>query len=258
VYEAYSPPGGFSLSDYLGALVLTPTSGVTGNKPGNGLASLFLRWALPAAGFETYAEWARDDYSFNWTSMLMEPDHSQAWTIGLQKVVPGRSHWVRIAAEATHLESSQTLRGGRGVVTMYTHSVVIQGHTNGGQMLGAPIGPGSDNQYLGVDVLGSWGTLGGYVERTGYHDDAYFNSYARSYGNSAHDVELTGGLRGSYYLHGVTLRSELGYSYRLDRSFLGLDGVNWNLRHDYNLGVRLGASWWPSLGRGPAAGVVAP
>ncbi len=247
IYEAYPPPGGFGLGGYLGALLNHPTSSSAGNSPGNGLGALYLRWALPGSGFDAYAEWARDDYSWTAESFLMEPDHSQTYTLGFQKVVTTRTHWVRLLGELTHLEAANPLRGGRGVVEMYTHGVVIQGHTNEGQPLGAATGPGSDAQFVGADVFTGWGSSGGYIERVRYNDDAYYGNWARFYGNSAHDVELTGGLRQSLYWRGVVLRSELTYSYRIDRSFLGLDGVNWNLRKDRNIGLRLGASWSPPL-----------
>jgi hypothetical protein len=52
----------------------------------NQLFSLFARWVLPRSGFEVYAEWAREDHWGDWIDLLREPDHSQAYMLGFQKI----------------------------------------------------------------------------------------------------------------------------------------------------------------------------
>src|SRR5690606_3730528 len=46
--------------------------------------SLFGRWIFPAAGFETYAEWARYEQPVSLRDFLVLPHHSQGYTLGLQ------------------------------------------------------------------------------------------------------------------------------------------------------------------------------
>jgi hypothetical protein len=119
--------------------------------------------AAAESGFEVYAEWARDDHSWDLRDFLTEPDNSQAWSGGFQKVVATKSHWVRINGELTHLQETRAHRSGRPTPVWYVHDG--HGHTNNGQLLGAWIGPGSDAQYLGVDVFKKSGLMGFYVER---------------------------------------------------------------------------------------------
>ncbi|MGH7462452.1 MAG: hypothetical protein ACREMA_15685, partial [Longimicrobiales bacterium] len=146
VARAFSTYTDHDFGDYLTG----PVRGLSSNLVfENELASLFGRWVLPESGFEVYAEWGRDDNWQDLVDFLKEPDHSQGYMLGVQKVTSLRSDkWLRVLAELVHLQSSQTGRSGRGWVTFYTHGGVRQGHTNRGQLLGAPVGPGSDGQFI--------------------------------------------------------------------------------------------------------------
>jgi hypothetical protein len=238
------PPGGLSAGDYLSAVVDHPFSQTGGNLAGNGLAAIFARWALPGSGFEAYVEWGRDDYSWDWEHFLKEPDHSQAYALGFQQVVPAGSRWVRLHGELTYLGASAPLRSGSGAVTFYTHGELFQGHTHRGQLLGAPIGPGADAQFLGVDLLADFGMVGAYLERVRYNANAYFASWARYYGPHGHDVELTGGLRFTRAWQGIHVHGLLTYSARENRDFIGLDGT-WDFNTERNLGLQLSGSLTP-------------
>ncbi|HWP02684.1 MAG TPA: capsule assembly Wzi family protein, partial [Gemmatimonadaceae bacterium] len=116
VFHLYVPPGGLSLGDY--ALVFqgitkvsqADSSNPTGDDDRDQLAALFMRWAPPGSGFEAYAEWARNDHNWDLRDFLLEPEHSQAYTLGLQAVRRlDRGRVLRIGAELTHLERSATL-----------------------------------------------------------------------------------------------------------------------------------------------------
>jgi hypothetical protein len=242
------PPGGIGWSEFL----LRPYRGVRENPLGteledNQLISVFGRWALPAAGVEFYAEWGREDHWADFTDFISEPDHSQGYALGFQKVFPGDERWVRVAGELTHLQAAYPYRGGRFVQTWYIHSTIQQGYTHRGQLLGAPIGPGSDAQYLEVDVFHRLGRLGAFLERARYDDDAYFNNWGRFYGMHGHDVELTGGLRQVHFWRAFDASWQLSWSWRRNRHFIGLDGENWDFRTENNIAVQLGLVWRPGL-----------
>lgn len=210
--------------------------------------ALYARWALPESGFETYAEWARNDRSQNLDDFIQEPDHSQAYILGFQKVFAGDRRWVRLQGELTHLERSITSTD-RGLGPYYYHSEVIQGYTHRGQLLGAWIGPGSSSQFLGLDLFRPWGRIGGYLERVRFNTDAYYRYQPRwgalgpggpinppenrlcKCGDWVHDVELTAGVRGVAFWRGVEVAPELAYSYRLHRNFYKEDR-NWTLGLD--------------------------
>jgi hypothetical protein len=248
-------PDGLGLDEYLAAIVDLPFSSQGGNAPGNGLAALMARWAFPASGFEVFAEWAREDYSWDFGHFKKEPDHSQAYALGFQQLLPSAAGLFRLHGELTYLGAAAPLRSGSGAVTWYTHSEVRQGHTHRGQLLGAPIGPGADAQYLGLDLLHSRGLSGFFLERVRYNADAYFGSWARFYGPNGHDVELTAGLRQAYTWRAADIHATMTFSNRENRDFIGLDGADWNFRTENNLGLQVGVSWWPGHRRtaAPAA-----
>jgi hypothetical protein len=212
----------------------------------NNLIGLFMRWALPQAGFEVYAEWGREDAWYDWLDVLAEPDHSQAYVLGFQKIQPFGQRWLRIAGELTHLHSAAPIRGGRGTGGWYTHSGIRQGYTHRGQLLGAAIGPGSDAQFLGADLFDTRGRSGLSIERIRYDEDRYYQRWGRVYGMHGHDVEVTGSLSRDLLWGDFDLGGELGYSWRRNRNFIGLESGEWgNFRTETNLGARLRVVWRP-------------
>jgi hypothetical protein len=241
------PAEGLTTADFISAVVDVPFSKNSPNLVGNGLAALFARWALPGSRFEAYAEWGRDDYSWDWEHFLKEPDHSQAYALGFQHLVPTGGNWLRLHGELTYLGAAAPLRSGSGAVTFYTHADLLPGHTHRGQLLGAPIGPGADAQFLGADLLTRHGLAGAYVERVRYNANAYYSSWARFYGAYGHDIELTGGVRFARAWRGAHLHALLTYSGRESRDFIGHDGVNWDFNRDHNLGLQLSGSVTPGI-----------
>lgn len=240
-YLSYVPPNS-NLIDQ----IVAPYRRIGRNEADNELLSGFLYWVLPESGFRVYGEFARDDAWEDMRDLVLEPDHSRAYTVGLEKVfardnAPGM---LRIAAEATNVGRSPTYQSGRGQVSFYTHSEMRQGYTHRGQLLGAPIGTGSDAQYVSADYLGRNLLAGVYLERVRYDNDVYYDRYADRYTYAGHDAELSVGIRSGGVFHGVQLVGEFARSSRHNRGFLGLrDGIGFT--HETNFSVSLGASWAP-------------
>lgn len=248
-YLEVIPPGGFSVGDYVRRPYAHPRANPQGPVGSNQLLSFFGRWALPSAGFEAYAEWAREDNWDTFHDLLLEPEHSQGYTLGFQKVVPAGSRSLRLFGELTHLETSTTLRSGRGAVTFYTHSQVRQGYTQRGQLLGASIGPGSNAAAIGADLFAGRSVTGLSLERIAHDNDAYYGVWARYYGFRGHDVEFAASVRHERLLGPFSIGGELGVSTRYNRDFLDLSEVySVPDRVDHNLHARLTAAWRPGVG----------
>jgi len=112
------------------------TKGVRDNQ----LFSLFVRWVVPGAGFETYGEFGREDHSWDIRDFLQEPDHG-----GSSRMIGFRKMWstgYALRAEAINYEAPQLTRV-RPEGSVYLHYVLRQGHTNKGQPLGADVGMGT-------------------------------------------------------------------------------------------------------------------
>jgi hypothetical protein len=243
------PPDGLSAAEWL----LEPYKMINTNHveawDGFGedqVISLFFRWAHPAAGFEAYGEWAREDHWEDFADLVKELDHSSGFTLGLLKVLWVGDDWLRIAGEITNLGSSPTFQT-RFRPTFYIHNRVTPGYTHRGRMLGASIGPGSDAQYLGADLFTKNGMTGIFVERVRRDDDAYYVYWPRYYGYMGHDVELAVGARQALILGDLQLDAGLAYRHRYNRNFIGLDGFNFELREETNWTLQLGARWSPDL-----------
>ncbi|HEX6693750.1 MAG TPA: hypothetical protein VF035_03500 [Longimicrobiales bacterium] len=233
----------------LGELIFGPFRDVRENQvDDNQLLSLFFRWAGSESRLEVYGEWAREDHWGTKELFVQAPDASQAYTIGLQKVVRIGGNRLRLGAETTHLEDAlPILHAGRGVLSFYTHSKVIQGHTQRGQLLGAAIGPGSESQTVNADLFWKHGRTGLELERTRYDDDTYHAVWSVHYGPSAHDVEVSATVTHTLPAGPFLLDGALGYSHRYNRSFIGLDGTSPAYTRDSNWSFDVTATFNPFL-----------
>ncbi len=142
------------------------------------LFSLFFRWVFPSDDFEVYGEWGRAEQPLSLRDFLSQPNHSQAYVLGLQWLGPEVAPWshargrVRVQGEASFLQQSTTFRF-RPIGTWYTSRAVVQGYTNRGQVLGAAIGPGSSSQFVSVGYEGGRWRAGLSVERIRWDEDAH-------------------------------------------------------------------------------------
>lgn len=227
-------PGGGALEPLLQITGLSSTV----NRPGNELASVFGRWVLPQNDVEFYAEWAREDVLGRWAEFLQEPDHSQAYLLGFQKVESIDDDLsLAIRGEVVHLqEGGEPRPGSRDLPIYYRHGRVVQGYTHQGQLLGAGIGPGGSAQFLALDALfGEW-TLGGYVERIRRNDESGAARALRRGGSFERDTELIAGVRSVWLRGAMAMGAEINRALRLNRDFEGND-VSWR--------TELQLSWYP-------------
>jgi hypothetical protein len=121
----------------------SPGLGDTQGGGDNQEASAFARWVFPRSGFEMYGEYGREDHNYDRRDLVQEPDHSRSYGLGLRKVMSVDS----VGLSAIRVESINfqlpTLGRNRGEGGIYLHSVITQGHTNRGQLLGADAGVGT-------------------------------------------------------------------------------------------------------------------
>ena len=188
--------------------------------PRDQLFSLFGRWVFPADGVEVYGEWGRTQLRPNLRDFLIAPNHTQAYTLGLQwRGGNWRDGTFRIQSEITQLEQSATFRDGP-LGSWYTSTRVIQGYTNRGQVLGASIGPGASSQWLAVDYLKPGWRLGAFIGRIRWNQDVHnyaglpvYESYCSM------DVTLYPGVRGAKYGRFGSLTADLSVQNRLTPFF---------------------------------------
>lgn len=153
---------------------------VNRNQPGtinaNQLVSVFARYAMPESHAEIYIEWGRDDWAWDLEDFLTHTDASRAYVLGFRKLTEWKSNqWLQLRTEFTSLTSPITNFarywgwGGFGVGA-------AGGATHKGQMLGAGIGPGSNHQQVGVDILNGFEGWTFQVDRLNHNVDMYIYS----------------------------------------------------------------------------------
>jgi hypothetical protein len=212
------------------------------------LFSAFARWALPQSGFEIWAEWARNDHGRNKRDYFLEPEHSQAYTLGFRKV--GRrdgGHLVAVQGEVTNLGQSRTYAL-RATPTYYAHHVVIPGYTQRGQVLGGGLGPGGASQYLGADLYAPWGRAGLFIQRRVHDNDAYYG-LAHTFGDPlcCHHVSLDLGGRGTFWIGSVELDGQGTLTKDFNRYFIRLNDL-------WNANLQVSARWRLGFERARSAG----
>jgi hypothetical protein len=213
------------------------------------LISMFFDWSPAGSRFSVYGEWARDDHSWDMKDLVAEPDHSQAWIAGLEKLVPVGASDVRINAEVAHLGVYRGVSR-RGTSSYYTNGTVRQGYTERGQLIGASIGPGSDSQYLGVVLWRNGNMQGLWIERVRWQDDAFYSVVPARFSYLGHDVELTAGLRFVHAVGPFDVSGGISFSSRRNRLFLACNQTtvgdpDCSAIRDHNVRVPLAVVWRP-------------
>jgi hypothetical protein len=238
VFELLGRPYGLSGDDQLRQL------------EDNALFAAFVRYVLPSVGAEAWLEWGHENGFAELWDLVSEPDQTQAYVIGFQKITPVGRRTLAIYAELVHLESPLPLRRGRGAVSFYTHGSIRQGHTHKGQVLGAWIGPGSDAQMIALDWIGARSSTGFYIERARFDTDAYLDQWAIYYGHNGHDAQLSLGARHDRQIGPLLLAVDASYANRHNRNFLRLDGtVPGELVSEGNFRIDLELIWRPAGNR---------
>jgi hypothetical protein len=124
----------------------------------NQLVSAFARWVLPRAGFESWAEYAREDHSWDLKDALLQPDHTSGYTLGARKVWRREGSLLSLRGELLDTQPSN-LQQVRNQGRFYRHAQERQGHTQLGQILGSPAAYGGAGSVLALDAYtprGRW------------------------------------------------------------------------------------------------------
>lgn len=234
VFYKYYPSDGLGFKDYFIFFEsIFKKSKATPDNPGgedeaDQMVSVFGRWVFPDSGLEVYAEWARNDHNWDLRDFLQEPDHSRAYTVGMQKAFLGYRADYYLGVEITQIGKSMTVMA-RATPTYYQHHKVLQGYTNKGQVIGAGIGPGSECQRIELTRMAESGLARLSFSRIRWDNDAYFSQIAPLQTYHAHDVSYICSAEVAVFIREITLIPEISYTWRLNRNFI-VDQDSHNLR----------------------------
>lgn len=189
-------------------------------------ASVFARWVFPRSGFEMYGEYGHEDHNYDRRDFVQEPDHSRAYGLGLRKVVSADS--ARLSAIRLESINFQLPTLGRNRIegSVYVHSLITQGHTSRGQLLGADTGVGTGAGFtFAWDRFGQHGRSTYTLTRTVRQENGAF--YANGVQNpKSEDVQIGLGAERVRYLAHLDLSTGASLIRELNRDF---NTNTWNL-----------------------------
>jgi hypothetical protein len=154
--------------------------------PKQEIGSLIFRFALPEDHAEFYGEIGMPDET-PWPWKFFKTTVRPGYVFGASKLVPLKlwDSYLDLNLEFTQLQIMDPRKviyqgyanvGGKPN-SWYQSTIVNQGWSNNGQLLGASIGPGSNNQSISLSWNKGYNKIGFFIERTAYNNDFYSVAY---------------------------------------------------------------------------------
>ena len=191
-------------------------------------ASLTFQWFFPRIRSEFYAEWARNDHTWDLEDFMLNPEHSEALVLGFQHTMEIRGLTAIWDFETARLGNNETTTEGspRPTFPYYRHGPVEQGDTQLGQVIGAPIGPGSNMQTVGFTALPEDWSLTFRFTRIAHDNDYYLQfapvSLVGERTSGGYWVEGIWSIAGTYDLdEGTRLYADIAQSITWNRNWSG-------------------------------------
>ena len=138
-------------------------------------ASFCIDWIFPQVGFEVYGELGIDDYSYR---KMPNPFHTAIYTVGAKKtfsIIKKYGIFAELLFEWNNFEMSQDFQLQWKYVGYYSHSLISQGYTQNGQIIGAGSGYFGNSQYLGVKLYYKKGFINIFAHRNAPDNNYIYN-----------------------------------------------------------------------------------
>ena len=165
------------------------------NLPKQEIGSLFFRFAMPEDHAEFYGEMGLPNES-PWPWKFFKERMRPGFVFGATKLVPLKlfDSYLSLNVEFTQLQlmNSRDILyegypwGGGKPNSWYLSTIVQQGWSNNGQLMGSSIGPGSNNQSISISWNKGYNKIGLFVERTVFNNDFYYSVYYNPYSENGY------------------------------------------------------------------------
>ena len=122
-------------------------------------ASFGIDWIFPQVGFEVYGELGIDDYN---SRGISNPFHTAIYTVGAKKtfsIIKKYGIFAELLFEWNNFEMSQDFQLQWKYMGYYSHSLISQGYTQNGQIIGAGSGYFGNSQYLAFKIYHKKGSI---------------------------------------------------------------------------------------------------
>ena len=138
-------------------------------------ASFGIDWIFPQVGFEVYGELGIDDYN---SRGISNPFHTAIYTVGAKKtfsIIKKYGIFAELLFEWSNFEMSQDFQLQWKYMGYYSHSIISQGYTQNGQIIGAGSGYFGNSQYLGVKLYYKKGFINIFAHRNAPDNNYIYN-----------------------------------------------------------------------------------
>jgi hypothetical protein len=154
--------------------------------PKQEIGSIFFRFAMPEDHAEFYGEMGMPNEA-PWPWKFFKERMRPGFVFGATKLVPIKlfDSYLSLNVEFTQLQLTNSRDilhegypfGGGKPTSWYLSTIVNQGWSNNGQLMGSSIGPGSNNQSISLSWNKGYNKIGIFVERTVFNNDFYYSVY---------------------------------------------------------------------------------
>jgi hypothetical protein len=202
--------------------------------PKQEIGSMFFRFAFPEDHAEFYGEMGLPNEA-PWPWKFFKERMRPGFVFGATKLVPLKlfDSYLNLNIEFTQLQlmnpkdflhMGYPFRGGLKDNSWYQSTLIQQGWSNNGQIMGSSIGPGSNNQSISLSWNKGYNKIGVFVERTVFNNDFYYSVYYNPYAANGY------GYYNRYWVD-LTQRLELQLmpikNILLSASFTNTDALNY-------------------------------
>ena len=203
----------------------------TGDEPDNQLASLFGRWVFPASGVEIYGEYGREDSGYDLRDVILEPDHDVGIILGFKKGWKRPDGALFVLNAEVFNDRLSHLDPIRPQAVPYIHEPIRQGHTERGQILGAPDLRGGGGESLTFDSYTGDGSASVRYTRASRIQQS-FN--ARQPGKSPFDITHSLDYRRTTFRHFGDITAGATAVYETNRDLSGGNVFNVNVSTQFS------------------------
>ena len=163
--------------------------------PKQEIGSLIFRFAMPEDHAEFYGEMGMPNEA-PWPWKFFKERMRPGFVFGATKFVPLKlfNSYLSLNVEFTQLQLMNSrdilyegypFAGGKKN-SWYQSTIVKQGWSNNGQLMGSSIGPGSNNQSISLSWNKGYNKMGVFVERTVFNNDFYYSVYYNPYASNGY------------------------------------------------------------------------